>query len=54
MDKKRLKTAIKVLNEVKTEYLQEFIDDLLEQMCRKENMSVEEVIFRFTCLEAKR
>ena len=31
----------------------EFIDDRPEQKCSKENISVEEVIFLFTCLEAK-
>ena len=55
MDKRRIKIAIKVLNEVKTKYphTTEFKDDLLEQECRKKNMSVDEVIFLFTCLEAK-
>ena len=44
MDKRRIQTAVKVINEVKTEYPQtaEIIDDLLEQECRKENMSVDE------------
>ena len=31
----------------------EFVDDRPEQKCSKENISVEEVIFLFTCLEAK-
>ena len=31
----------------------EFIDDCLKQECSKENMTVGEVIFLFTCLEAK-
>ena len=55
MNKRRIKIAIQVLNEVKTKYphTTEFKDDLLEQECRKRNMSVDEVIFLFTCLEAK-
>ena len=31
----------------------EFVGDRPEQKCSKENISVEEVIFLFTCLEAK-
>ena len=31
----------------------EFIDDRLEQDCSGENITVEEVIFLFTCLESK-
>ena len=50
MDKRRIKIAIKLLNEVKTKYphTTEFKADLLEQECRKKNMSVDEVIFLFT------
>ena len=46
MDKPRIKIVIKGLGEVKTEYPQteEFIDELLEQECRKENMSLDEII----------
>ena len=33
--------------------LMEFIEKRLEQECSKENISVEEVIFLFTSLEAK-
>ena len=56
MDKRRIKIATKVLDEVKTEFPEtaEFIDDGLQQQCWKENISVEEVIFLFTGLEAKR
>ena len=55
MDKKRIKTAIKVFEEIKNECLEatEFTYDCLEQECSKENMTVEEVIFLFTCLKAK-
>ena len=55
MDKERIKIAMKVLEEIKNEFPEatEFIDDCLEQECSKENMTVEEVIFLFTCLEAK-
>ena len=55
MDKERIKIAMKVLEEIKNEFPEatEFIDDCLEQECSKENMTVEEVIFLFTCLGAK-
>ena len=55
MDKKRIRIAITVLKEIKNEFLEtaDFIDDRLEQECSKEKMIVEEVIFLFTCLEAK-
>ena len=54
MDECRIKIPTKVLYEVKTEFPQaaEFIDDLLQQECLKKNISVEEVIFLFTSLEA--
>ena len=44
-----------VLNEVKAQFpeTKEFIEKRLEQECSKENISVEEVIFLFTSLEAK-
>ena len=53
MDKKRV--AMKVLEEIKNEFPEtaEFIDDRLEQECSKENMTLDEVIFLFKCLEAK-
>ena len=46
----------KVLNEVKVQFpkTKEFIEERLEQKCLKENISVEEVIYLFTSLEAKR
>ena len=55
MDKKIIRIAMKVLEEIKNEFPEtvEFIDGCLEQECSKENMTVEEVIFLFTCLEAK-
>ena len=47
MDKRRIKIATKVLDEVKAEFPEtaEFIDDLLEEECLKENVTVEEVLF---------
>ena len=56
MDKKRIKITMKVLEEIKNDFPEatEFIDDCLEQECSKENMTVEEVIFLFTCLGAKK
>ena len=53
VDKKRV--AMKVLEEIKNEFPEtaEFIDDRLEQECSKENMTLDEVIFLFKCLEAK-
>ena len=43
------------LNEVKVQFpeTKEFIEERLEQECSKENLSAEEVISLFTCLEAK-
>ena len=45
MDKKRLKITIKVLNDVKPEFLETRMEERLEEECSKENISVEEVIF---------
>ena len=47
MDKGRIKIATKVLGEVKTEFPEtaEFIDDLLQEECLKENVTVEEALF---------
>ena len=45
MDKRRIKIATKVLDEVKAPETAEFIDDLLEEECLKENVTVEEVLF---------
>ena len=55
MDKRRIKIAMKVLHEVKEYFSEtkEFIDDCTEQERLKENITLEEVIFLFTCLEAK-
>ena len=55
MDQKRIRIAIKVLDEIKTEFPEttDFVDDRLEQQCSKENMTVEQVSFLFICLEAK-
>ena len=55
MEKKRIKIAVKVLEEIKNEFLEtvEFIDDRPEQEFIKENMTVEEVIFLFICIKVK-
>ena len=55
MDKKRFKTTLKVLNDVKQEYpaTKKYIQDRLEKECSKENISVDEEIFLFTYREAK-
>ena len=49
VNKKRIRMAIKVLEEIKNEFPEtaEFIDDCLEQECSKENTTIEEVIFYF-------
>ena len=54
MDKKRLRAALTVLEEVKAKYpeTKQFIENLIEEECRKEKISADEVIF-FTSLEAK-
>ena len=54
-NKKRLKTTLKVLNDVKQEYpgTKRYIEDHLEELCSKENITVDEVIFLFTYREAK-
>ena len=51
MDIRRVKT-IYTITIVQIETIQ-FIEDCLEQECSKENVTVEEIIFLFTCLEAK-
>ena len=57
MDKKRIKIKEKksMLEEINNDFQEttEFIDDCLEQDCSGENITVEEVIFLFTCLESK-
>ena len=55
MDKRSIKIAMKVLDDVKGAFPEtaQFIDDLLEQECLRKNITVEEVIFLFACLEAK-
>ena len=55
MDKQRLRITLKILNGVKIQFLEtkKFIEECLEQECLKENISVEEVIFLFTILEAQ-
>ena len=55
MDKRRIKIATKVLENVKTQFPETvtFINYCLEQECQKEYMSVDEVVFLLTFLEAK-
>ena len=54
MDKKRLRNVFKVFGAVKEHFpdTKNFIEDMIEEQCQKENRSLEEVIF-FTSLEAK-
>ena len=55
MGKRKLPITLKVLNEVKKDHFPQtkgFIAECLEQECFKVNISVEEVIFLFTSLEA--
>ena len=54
MDKKRLGVALKVLGAVKEHfaYTKNFIEDMIDEQCQKEKISVEEVNF-FKSLEAK-
>ena len=55
MDKRRVKLISRVLDAVKLNFpgTTQFIEDCLEQECSKENISVDEVIFLLTSLEAK-
>ena len=55
MDKRRVQIISRVLEEVKLHFPEtiQFIENCLEQEHSKENVTVEEVIFLFTCLEAK-
>ena len=54
MDKRRLRVALKVLDEVRICYpnTKKFVEDLIDEECQKEEISADEVIF-FTSLEAK-
>ena len=54
MGKRRLRVALKVLDEVKVQFLEtkQFTEECIEQECLKENISADEVIF-FRSLEAK-
>ena len=55
MEKWKLKITSEVLNEVTAAFpeTKEFIEERLEQKCLKEKISLEEVIFIFTSIEAK-
>ena len=54
LDKKRLRVALNVLEAVKTKYpeTKEFIENLMDEECQKEKISVDEVTC-FISLEAK-
>ena len=47
MDKKNLRISLKVLEAVKERFsdTKNFIDNMMEEQCQKEKISVEEVIF---------
>ena len=47
MDKRRLRVALKVLDEVRVRLpdTKQFIEDFIDQECFKENMSADEVFF---------
>ena len=47
MDKRRLRVALKVLDEVRIHFpdTKQFIEDSIDQECLKENISADEVIF---------
>ena len=54
MGKRRLRVALKVLDAVRNQFpdTKQFIEDLIDEECQKEKISVDEVVF-FTSLEAK-
>ena len=47
MDKRRLRVAFRVLGAMKEQFLdtKQFIEDLIDEECQKETISVKEVIF---------
>ena len=47
MDKKRLGNSLKILEAVKERFpgTKNFIDDMINEQCQKEKISVKEVIF---------
>ena len=53
MDKKRLRISLKVLGVVQEHFpdAKNLIEDMVDEQCQKEKISVEEIIFR--SLEAK-
>ena len=55
MNKWRVKIISRVLLEVKVHFPEiiQVIEGCIEQECSKENITLEEIIFLFTCLEAK-
>ena len=55
MDKKRLKSALGVLDAVRGRFpeTQEFIDSTLKEKCEKEKMTADEVIFLLLNMQKK-
>ena len=55
MDKKRLKTALAVLDAVRSTFPEtnEFIDSTLKEECEKEKITADEVIFLLLNLQKK-
>ena len=56
MDKGTVIIATKILDKVKDQFPETtvFTNERLEQVCLKEDISVEKVVFLLTCLEAKK
>ena len=56
MDKRTVIIATKILDKVKDQFPETtvFTNERLEQVCLKEDISVEKVVFLLTCLEAKK
>ena len=55
MDKKQLKTALDVLNAVRSTFSEtnEFIDSTLKEECEREKITADEVIFLLLNLQKK-
>ena len=56
MDEGTVIIATKILDKVKDQFPETtvFTNERLEQVCLKEDISVEKVVFLLTCLEAKK
>ena len=55
IDKQRVKIVSRVVDAVKLNFPEtaQIIEECLEQECSRDNISVDEVIFRFTSVETK-